>query len=201
MDSSVSQSDIAENFAEPFGLVDGRVPNSIFKSGSFDEWNHYTDWDHDAPYTYSYITFRFAGTENRLSYIALFNLVRNNNFDQQSFSFNLDMAANVSVNYNVYNDDIGLFGDDNRLRANDIEIYNRSGNVDGIFWSREYAGITSGNILSNIGRAILVWVEPGSKIRATYEELTEPTETETGNDTYTYYDTVEGQEAAYGEVD
>ncbi|GAB3792880.1 hypothetical protein [Virgibacillus kimchii] len=84
--------------------------------------------------------------------------------------------------------------------ADDVEIFNRSENVDGIFWSREYAGITSGNILSNIGRAILVWVEPGSKIFSSYEALTAPTETETGNDTYTYYDTVEGQETAYGEV-
>lgn len=199
VDDSDNPANITDNNADPFGIVDGRVPDSIFKSGEFDEWNHSTNWESEAPYTYSYITFRFAGTENRLSYIALFNLVRNNNFNNQDFSFNFDLAENVSVNYNVYNDEIFLFGDDNRLRANDVEIRHESGNVNGIFWSREYAGRTTGSFLSNIGKAILVWVEPGSKVVDTVDELTAPTQTETGNK-YTYESTVEGQETAHGRI-
>lgn len=191
--------DVTKDYKGIFGTVDGRVPDSIFKSGPFDEWDFYTNWNVAAPYHYVYATFRFAGTENRLTYIALFNLVRNNNFSTQSFSFNFDLVENVSVLYNVYNDEIFLFGDNNRLRGNDIEIYNESNTINGIFWSREYHGRTTGSFLNNITKAVLIWVEPASKIVSSIEELTAPTQTQTGTK-YTYQSTVEGQEQAYGHI-
>ena len=47
-----------------------RVDDSVFKSGTFDVWHHYNN-NGISPYSYSYITSNFAGTNNRLTNIVV----------------------------------------------------------------------------------------------------------------------------------
>ncbi|GMQ63046.1 hypothetical protein [Vallitalea maricola] len=173
-----------------------RVDDSIFKSGSFDKWYHDSDLDATAPYAYSYITYHFAGTDNRLTYLVYLDIPKNINFSSQSFSIQLTVRDNVSVLYNVYNKTLGFFGDDNRIDVEDIKLTLDSDTDGGVIIKRYYTHYKKGSLVKNVVRAIIDYIPYVSSAVGTIEKLTASSDTKT-NKWYSYHDTAEAQSIAY----
>lgn len=171
-----------------------KVPDSIFKSGSFNKWFSYKNTAAPA-YCYSYITYNFAGTNNRLTYIVFIDIPVDNDFSYQEFSLQLTVRDNVSVLYNVYDDSLCLFGDDNRIKINNINLKHNSNTINGVFNKRYYTGVKTGSPIGNIIRAIITWVPYASQALSSYEYLTSSSETCT-NQWYAYHTTAELQRDA-----
>jgi len=173
-----------------------RVPDSIFKSGEINKWYNFNNTSDPAPYAYSYITFKFAGTDNRLTYIVFLDLPVNVNWGGQEFSLQLTVRDNVSVLYNVYTGDMGLFGDDNRIKVNDIALTQTSKTKDGVFNARYYTGYKTGSRIWNIAKAIISWIPYIGTAPTSYDYLTASGDTETGK-WFTYPSTAKAQSNAY----
>jgi hypothetical protein len=179
-----------------------RVPDSIYKTGDFDKWYQKKDFSAQAPYAYNYIAYRFAGTENRLTYLIFTDIVIQVNWEsRQKFITQVTVRDNVSVIYNVYTGELGLFGDDNRITLSELSLKFKSNTENGVFISRTHTGSKSGSKFGNIVRAILAWVPYASTIVSSIDYLTAADQTRTGTDnTYYYHDTAEAQRDAYGKL-
>lgn len=173
-----------------------RVPDSEFKTGAFDTWYHVTNSTDPSPYAYSRITFRFAGTENRLTYIVFLDIPINNSFSSQQFSLQLTVRDNVSVLYNVYDGSLGYLGDNNRIKVNDMTLRHTSNTTNGVFNARYYTGLKTGSNIGNIARAIITWIPYAGTGLQSYEYLTASGDTAT-NKWFTYPATASAQSTAY----
>lgn len=172
------------------------VPDSIFMSGPFDQWQHYNNTTSISPYCYSYITYRFAGTDNRLTYIVFLDINPILNFSTQEFSLQMTVRDNVSVIYNVYTGELGFFGDNNRIKVNNITLKLTSNTNKGVFNARYYTGRKTGSNIGNIIKAIITWIPYAGTGLASYEYLTASSDTTT-NKWFTYPATAEAQNLAY----
>ena len=173
-----------------------RVPDSVFKVGTFDKWYHVHNTSSSAPYAYSRISHNFAGTGNRLTYIIFFDIPKTNNFSTQNFSLQIGVRDNTSVIYNVYDGRLLFFGEENRLKANNVYLKHKSNTSNGIFWARKYAGLKNSSVIGNISRAVLTWVPYVGSAVSSYDHLTASTATKTGT-LYTWHSTPEAQRRAH----
>ncbi len=158
------------------------VEDSIFSdtSISFDDWQHDSDWS-DPAYCYSFITYNFAGTSNRLTYIVYMQMKLDINKRKQSFSYQLEVRDNVSVLYNIYDGELAFFGDNNRIDVEDIELYFKSNTTGGVFTKRYFGYLRQGSFFNNIVRAVIVWAPYGlDKVGYSYDYLKNSSDLEKG---------------------
>lgn len=173
------------------------VPDSVFKSGAFDTWKHVNK--KDPMFAYSYITSRYAGTDNRLTYIVAIEIPVNINWNSKKISQQLTIATNRTVVYNVYNGTLAFFNNDQRIKVQNPEIKFTSNTVNGVFISRYYSCRKQGTILPNILKAILAICPYSSSAIYGFEELTASTDLQTGNK-YTHYANAKEQQKIYGHI-
>jgi hypothetical protein len=192
--SSQSQLNQSTSTASDGNLV-YRIPDSIFKSGDFDTWHLHDDYSTAARLYYTWITYHYYGTDNRSTYIIVFDVVLN--FDSmERFSTQMTVRDNVSVVYNINNKTLGLSGDNNRVKANNMILQHTSNSTYGVLNGRYYTGKKTGSKIGNIIRAILAWVPYASSAISSYDYLTSSSDTST-NTWFTYPTTAQEQKIAY----
>lgn len=175
------------------GIVHNLVPDSIFKSGSFNKWYH----KHGGYYCYSYITYRFAGTDNRDSHIAFMEVISNTS--KSPFNITVRMFKNVNVLYNVYTKKINLLDPNkNRVRINNLQLQLQSNTKNGIFTSRKYWGVSQKSTLSRVAYAALGEVKYLGTAINLYEAL--KGEDLNANKKFAFLTTPAKQNAMYGYV-
>lgn len=185
----------------PMGSLFPHLNDNIFKSGPLSEWQHNTGTINgsDDGYAYSYITWLFAGTENRETYIVYLDWFNHIDWNSFVFTSTLRVVDNITVMYNVHNDTVDQWTDNNRMRVNDASLHHNSNTEDAFFWAREHQNISTGSILPNILRATISLVPYAGQGQSFLETLTDSNVTENG--TFMQFPaTAEGQLARYNGV-
>lgn len=144
--------------------INQNVPDSIFKSGAFNKWVH----KHAAVYSYSCITYRYAGTDNRESHIVFIEYIDNSSANPHSLS--MKMLKNYRVLYVVTNHTLEAKAE-NRIRVNSLKLQLKSKNEKGVFVNREYLGVQQKSKLDKVIAAAIGWTKHGGKIAASFEAL------------------------------
>ena len=178
---------------EPYGVVHPNVPDSIFKSGALNTWRH----GKGSTYAYSFITSKYAGTDNRYTYIVYMEWVPQVN--SSPYSATLRVVKNVAVLYNVSNNAVRIeSGNKNRIHVNNVKLGLSSNTEGGVFTSRKYWGVNNSNTLSKVVEAALGWTNYPGKIVSTFKALSGSDLN--ANKKYTYQSTAAKQVAEYGKV-
>ncbi|MCL1948907.1 MAG: hypothetical protein FWF59_04165 [Turicibacter sp.] len=137
----------------PKGIVHANVPDSIFKSGTFGEWRHVNN----ATNVYSYITYRYGGTDNRITYIAYMEYA--NQSSGSPHQIQLTVKKNVGVYYNVTDGTLALYSTyKDRVFIKNLKLTLKSTAASGIFTSRKYWNVGSSSLLGRVAAAAIIWV-------------------------------------------
>lgn len=178
---------------DPYGVVHQNVPDSIFKSGALDTWRH----GKGSTYAYSFITSKYAGTDNRYTYIVYMEWIPQVN--SSPYSATLRVVKNVAVLYNVSNNALRIeSGNKNRIHVNNVKLSLSSNTEGGVFTSRKYWGVNNSSTLSKVVEAAVGWTNYPGKIVNTFTILSGSDLN--ANKKYTYQSTAAKQVAEYGKV-
>ncbi|MDO5293685.1 MAG: hypothetical protein Q4F05_13170, partial [bacterium] len=132
----------------------GSIPDRVFKTGyKLDTWFHSSIGD----LQYSHVGHKYAGTDNRLTYIVVLDWTKITNYKNQSFESQLEIIHNKAVLYNVYNNKLGIFSK-RPLNVNNLSTYAHCNTTTGCFNKRtQYAQINE-STSKKIAKCIIEWV-------------------------------------------
>lgn len=192
--------DIESASVGTFGSVIPNIDDELFKSGPIQEWNHGSGiLNQDDGYAYSLITYLFAGTQNRETFVVYLEWLNNIDWDTITFTSTLRMSQNVSVPYNVYNESFGEVLTLNRLNVYDPVLYHTAENSEGFFWARRHEHRSTGSVVNNILRATISLVPYLGQGQSFIDHLTSSTVTQNGT-LYQFPSTIGGQIDAHGGI-
>jgi hypothetical protein len=154
------------------------VPDSIFKSGEFDKGHFGGDsWNSRR---YYYYPMRFAGTDNRLTYVMSYTTPDSANNSIQEYDLSFKVRDNVWVLYNVYNEELGIFDERGRIEADAKITYKiKSSDTKGVFTRRYYTYVRGAYDKKNIYKLVVGYIPYANEIDKIYSAITAKSETAT----------------------
>ncbi len=145
------------------------ISDSIYRSGDFEKW--YEGVASNNLQVYSYITYHFAGTENRETHIIILDWVKGGNTSTQSWNHQLAVYRQECVHYNVYTSELGFSSICTpQIKVRDVKVEIEAINSDsGFFWKFVRNAEMQDTVATKIIQCIITWIPRVSELASNYE--------------------------------
>ena len=168
---------ILPDLVDPVG--DPLIPNigdAIYFSGETNVWKEGVT--SNGLQIYRYITYLFAGTENRETHIVILDWVKGGSASSQVWYQQLAFYRQECVMYNVYNGHLGF----SEICTPSIKVKNAKVEIEvenknaGVFWKLKRNAEMQGTFLNKVVECVITWIPYLSEVASNYEVWTDEDE-------------------------